>query len=124
MRQEMTTERAQKKLHTLRLKQQELARQLSNVEFIWSGTIKKRFLTCGKPSCACHSDPEARHGPYYYWTTKKAGKTVSRSLSEQQAALLEQWIENRRKLEHILDAMKKLSQEAYEAMLFIMEHPE
>jgi len=124
MRQAMTIELAQKKLHTLRLKQQELAQQLSNVEFIWSGTITKRFLTCGKPSCACHADPDARHGPYYYWTTKKAGKTVSRTLTEQQAALLEQWIENRRKLEHILDAMKKLSQEAYEAMLFIMEHPE
>lgn len=122
MSQEMNIQSAQKKLDTLRLKQKELASQLSATEFIWNGSIGKRFLTCGTPSCHCHTDPEAKHGPYYYWTTKKAGKTVSRSLSEQQAEILKQWIENRRELEHTLDEMKKLSQEAYETILFILDH--
>lgn len=124
MSQEMNIQSAQDTLSRLQEKQRELANQLSTTEFIWNGSISKRFLTCGTASCRCHADPEAKHGPYYYWTTKKAGKTVSRSLSEQQAVILEKWIENRRQLEHTLDEMKKLSQEAYEAILFIMEHSE
>jgi hypothetical protein len=119
----MTNELAQEKLHSLQEKQQELAQQLSSIGFIWSGTISKRMLTCGKPSCPCHTDPEAKHGPYYYWTTKKGGKTVSRSLSQEQAIILQEWIGNRRVLEHITEQMKKLSQEAYDATLFLVEHP-
>ena len=122
MSQEMTTELAQKKLHSLQLKQQHLAKQLGSIGFIWSGTISRRLLTCGKPSCRCHTDAEAKHGPYYYWTTKKAGKTVSRSLSREQATILGQWIDNRRELEQVTETMKKLSQEAYEAMLYLAEH--
>lgn len=122
MSQETDVLAAQDKLKTLQLKQQELARQLGTTDFIWNGSISKRFLTCGKPSCPCHRDTKAKHGPYYYWTTKKAGKTVSKLLTEQQAGILQQWINNRRELERILDDMQKLSQEAYESMLVIMEH--
>lgn len=122
MIQEMDTLAAQDKLKILQLKQQELAQQLGTTDFIWNGSISKRFLTCGKPSCHCHRDTEAKHGPYYYWTTKKAGKTISKSLTEQQAGVLQQWISNRRKLERILNDMKKLSHEAYECIFIIMEH--
>lgn len=122
MIQEMDTLAAQDKLKILQLKQQELAQQLGTTDFIWNGSISKRFLTCGKPSLPCHRDTEAKHGPYYYWTTKKAGKTISKSLTEQQAEILQQWISNRRKLERILNDMKKLSHEAYECIFIIMEH--
>jgi hypothetical protein len=122
MSQELNIESAQDKLTELQAKQRDLAKQLSDTEFIWNGSITKRFLTCGTPSCRCHTDPEAKHGPYYYWTTKKAGKTVSKSLSEKQAGILIEWIENRRKLEHTLSDMKKLSEQAYEVILFIMNH--
>ncbi len=117
----MTTETAQKRLQVLRRKQQELAKELSTIEFIWSGSISKRFLTCGNPSCKCHTDTEAKHGPYYYWTTKKGGKTVARKLTEQQAEVLQPWIENRRTLEKTMNAMKKLSQDAYEAILVLLD---
>ncbi len=118
----MNLQSAQKKLNALQSKQQELARQLGTTDFIWNGSISKRLLTCGTPSCHCHTDPEAKHGPYYYWTTKKAGKTISKALSEKQAEILSQWIDNRRSLERIIGDMQKLSQEAYEVIIFIMEH--
>ena len=124
MSQEMDIQSVQDTLNALRLKQKELAQQLSSTNFIWHGSISKRLLTCGKPSCPCHTNPEAKHGPYYYWTTKKAGKTISKTLSAQQAEVLQQWIQNRKELEHTVDEMKKLSQEAYNAICFIMEHSE
>lgn len=122
MSQEKDIHSAQVKLKALQRKQKEFAQQLGTTDFIWNGSISKRFLTCGKPACPCHTNPEAKHGPYYYWTTKKAGKTISKLLTEQQAEILQQWITNRRVLEHTLDDMKKLSQEAYEVILFIMEN--
>jgi len=98
-------------------KHQKLSAKLSEISFIWPGNIQWRYLTCGKPNCSCIKDPEARHGPYAYWTSKKENKTVSRLLSPEEADLLEEWIENRRKLEAIVREMKKLSQKTFEVAL-------
>jgi hypothetical protein len=49
-----------------------------------------------QPGCRCHADPSQPHGPYYQWTAKVAGKTVTRWLSEHQASRYEQWIGNGR----------------------------
>jgi len=98
-------------------KHRKLSAKLSEIGFIWPGNIQRRYLTCGKPYCACKKDPEARHGPYAYWTSKEAKKTVSRLLSPQEADLMEEWIENRRKLEKIILQMKKLSQKSFDVAL-------
>lgn len=45
-----------------------------------------RYNRCGNFNCACKRDPTRRHGPYWVWTTKVDGKTVSRWLSEHEAA--------------------------------------
>ena len=74
-------------------------------------------MTCGRDYCACRTDPKARHGPYPYWTSKKAQKTVSRLLTAQEAALYEEWIANRRELERTLQQMKRLSGQAAKTAL-------
>ena len=96
---------------------QQLASRMSDLGFIWPGSISRRMMTCGKPSCACHSDPEARHGPYIYWTTKKASKTVGKLLGPEEAELYEEWIANRKQLEDIVRQMKALSRRAVSAAL-------
>jgi hypothetical protein len=90
----------------------ELTRALAEVGFVWPGTVQRRMLTCGKPKCICHRDPQSRHGPYYYWTSKKEGKTVSRQLTPEEAAILESWIENRRKVDDTLKRMTRISERA------------
>ena len=89
-----------------------LAAQLAAIRFIWTGTIQWRMMTCGKPACACHADPRSRHGPYPYWTTKKAQRTVSVLLSRDEAAVYDTWIANRRLLEKIVEQIKRLSRKA------------
>ena len=95
----------------------ELSKLLASVGFIWTGTLQQRRLTCGKPQCACHRDPDARHGPYFYWTTKKEQKTVSRKVSEEEAQILERWIDNRRTVEAILKQMNQVAQQALDLLL-------
>ena len=98
-----------------------LTARLSETGFIWPGHIQRRYLTCGKPNCICHTDPEARHGPYAYWTSKKNNKTVSRLLRPDEADLLEEWINNRRTLEDIVRQMKSLSKKAANVVLKLQE---
>jgi hypothetical protein len=57
------------------------------------GLLSERTIKCGKASCACAQDPEARHGPYYSLTRAVGGKTHSRFLTPEQAVVAQQQIE-------------------------------
>ena len=39
------------------------------------GSVVKQYMFCGKASCACHQDPQKKHGPYYYLSYKVGGKS-------------------------------------------------
>jgi hypothetical protein len=56
------------------------------------GSVSERSIKCGKAGCACSKDPDARHGPYYSLTQAVAGKTRSRFLTVEQAAVAQQQI--------------------------------
>jgi len=57
------------------------------------GSLSERTIKCSKPGCACAKDPKARHGPYFSLTRGVEGKTRSRFLTPEQAALARQQIE-------------------------------
>ena len=65
----------------------ELKRGLDSLEYFCKGTVLKRMMKCGKPACACHSDPDKRHGPYFELTYKTNGKTVNVKLAPEAAPL-------------------------------------
>jgi len=39
------------------------------------GSVVRQYMFCGKASCACHRDPQKKHGPYYYLSYKEEGKS-------------------------------------------------
>jgi len=83
-----------------------------------------RVLTrCGTAGCRCHADPPRLHGPYYQWTRKVKGKTVTVRLSEQQARLLKQWIANARRLDKTLAEMQRLSERITEPLFAAARKP-
>ena len=55
------------------------------------------------------------YGPYYQWTFKREGKTVTVNLSKSQASLFQKAIDNNRDLEKTIDEMRRLSLEICEA---------
>ena len=93
-----------------------LRRRLADVGYICTGTVAIVYRKCGKSYCACATDPNARHGPYNTWTRKVRGKTVTRNLSEAQAASCSRYIANFRELEQILDKMKSMTAEHVEEL--------
>jgi hypothetical protein len=73
---------------------QSIRAQLVEFELLCSGTLSQRMIKCGKPTCRCANDPDARHGPYYQWSRMRAGKPAHRYVSEQQAQILRLAIDN------------------------------
>jgi len=53
--------------------------------------------------------PPRLHGPYYQWSYKLRGKTVSMRMTPEQAKLCEEWVENHRRLKNIIRKMETLS---------------
>ncbi len=72
---------------------QDLAAALARPAPMRRGSVSERSMKCGRKECRCHQDPRARHGPYYSLTRMEGGKTRSRYLSAEQAALARQQIE-------------------------------
>jgi hypothetical protein len=95
----------------------ELASQLAETGYLWPGSISVQRLTCGQPTCICHRDPERRHGPYTYWSTKVKGKTVNRLLKPEETTLYREWAENRRRMEKLQRRMVRLSQKVAPLLL-------
>ena len=86
-----------------------LKESLADLGPIRRGTVLHRLESCGKPGCRCQADPPQRHGPYYNWTRKVKGKTVTVRVTEEQARLLQHWIANARRMDEILAEMKSVS---------------
>ena len=71
----------------------QLAADLAQPKPMRRGSLSERTIKCGKAGCLCAEDPKARHGPYFSLTRAVQGKTHSRFLSPEQAALVQQQIE-------------------------------
>ena len=120
----MDATEAQQILDDCEKRHMELALQLKDIGFVWPGSLISRYLKCGKANCACHKDPAARHGPYLYWSSKVGGKTVSKSVSGTDAKVVQQWIANRIELDSIIEQMKEVSQDAFEAASLLLKEDE
>ena len=87
------------------------------------GTLLRRFVPCGKPSCRCQANPPQLHGPYYEWSRKVKGKTVTVRVTPEQARLLKQWIANARRLDEIVDEMQRISERITELLFQAARRP-
>ena len=95
----------------------ELAAQLPSIGMIHSGSVTRRYTRCATPGCKCHADPPQPHGPYYQWTAKINGKTVTRRISEREAELYQEWIANDRQLRDLIDQMRQIAAKVAELTL-------
>jgi hypothetical protein len=94
-----------------------LAAELASIGLIHSGSVTRRYTRCQTPGCKCHAEPPQPHGPYYQWTAKINGKTVTRRLNENEAELYQEWIANDRHLRHLIGQMRQVAAKATELKL-------
>lgn len=92
-----------------RIAQQKILRRLAKIDFVLPGSVSEVMSRCGKPNCRCNADPPQLHGPYYQWTRKVAGRTVTRKLTKDQAQRFKAWFDNSRKLRELIARLEALS---------------
>ncbi len=100
------------RLEPYRERVRQLAAQLAQTGFLKNGSLIRHYARCGNPGCRCQRDVAQRHGPYYRWSTKVAGKTVTRHLSDEEGRLYAEWIANRRRVRQILHQIERVSEQA------------
>lgn len=87
-----------------------LKTRLTDFDLALPGRLRTIFSKCGKEYCACQTDKKARHGPYVLWDRKVNGKLTSKMVPKKMATQIKMWIENRNRLEVLLQEIFELSQ--------------
>jgi hypothetical protein len=90
--------------------------QIPDIGFIALGSVIERYTVCGAPTCRCQAEPPVKHGPYFQYSRKLHGKTLTRRLTAEQAERYRGWISNRRALDHVIDQMDQLSRQIADLM--------
>lgn len=97
-------------------KQRRIASALGEIGFALPGSLTVRAYRCGntKANCRCRGNPPQLHGPYAFWTRKVDGKTVSRTLSDEELAEYQPLFDNARKLRELVHQLQELTLELVE----------
>ncbi len=100
-----------KKLAALEARRRQLLAKLGRTGLVLQGTITRRTIRRPAPEQPAR---EQRYGPYYQWTFKRAGRTVTVNLTTAQARLFQQAIREQRRLEKTMIALRLLSRKILE----------
>ena len=103
-------------LGQLEQRHRDLLHQIETVGLVLRGSIGSYRTRCGGSGCGCATDPDARHGPYFIWTRKVGGKTVTAMLHDDLAPRLQAWVANMRKLDRLVKDLQKLGLRAAQAV--------
>lgn len=84
-----------------------LAARIGELGLVHHGSLVHRYANPDKTTRA----------PFYQWSSKVNGKTVTRILSDSEAKLYKEWIDNDRELRQIIKAMRQVSEHATQLIL-------
>ncbi|HDH04557.1 MAG TPA: hypothetical protein ENH01_02430 [Nitrospirae bacterium] len=88
---------------------QALKKKISNIDWILKGTLLKQYKQCGKNNCHCRQDKKYWHGPYCIWTRKEKGKTITKTLNQNQIQMLKKAFKNMKEFDQLVEKWKMLS---------------
>lgn len=103
-------------LATATAEYKELAARISNLGLIHHGSVVHRYAAAPTDTAGAAQKTTGR-APFYQWSSKVNGKTVTRILSGDEAKLYREWIENDRELRQIIKDMRKASEHATKLIL-------
>jgi hypothetical protein len=107
----------QQRLDSYERRYRQLAAQLADLGLISAGSLTRRYTRCTSPGCKCRADPPQPHGPYWQLTRKIDGKTTTRRLTPNEAELYQDWINNDRRMRHLISQMRTVATKAAELRL-------
>ena len=83
--------------------------KIASKDRILNGSLIKQYKQCGKINCRCHANVAYWHGPYFIWTRKENGKTITKTLTKNQATAVKKAIKDMKELKKIIEKWRELS---------------
>ena len=108
----MTESIGRRKLSKLALEQRRrgLVELLPPAAETLRGTLRERYMTCGKPGCKCARGQ--RHGPIWYLSvTLGSGRTAGGVIAAGQVERVRRWIKNYHQFKEHLEKISEINRE-------------
>ena len=88
---------------------QQIQAELAQIGITLPGSLTSRTTRCQRPGCHCHADPPALHGPYPTWTRKAGSRSITRTLSTDDAERLRPYFAAHRRLRQLIAKLEAIS---------------
>jgi hypothetical protein len=98
----------------LRARHRQIAAEIAKLGPCLPGSLVERTTRCGSPRCPCKDDPARLHGPYPSWIRKVGDRTVTRTLSREQAERYQPMFENSRRLRELVTELETVTAQQIE----------
>ena len=96
---------------SIRDRQRQITAEIAKLGPCLPGSLVERMTRCGSERCRCHADPAHRHGPYPSWIRSVDNRTVTRTLSREQAERYRPMFDNTRRLRELVSQLESLGTE-------------
>ena len=99
-----------------------ILRDLPDLTEILRGSVRKRFVRCGK--AGCHCEHGQGHGPVVYLSTSQAdGQTRQITIAANSYALAKRYVENYERARQILDQLCSVNRDLLQQRLLPSSKP-
>ena len=96
---------------------QQIQAELAQIGIALPGSLTSRTTRCQRPGCHCRATPPVLHGPYPTWTRKASARSITKTLTAEDAERLRPYFAAHRRLRQLITELEAISIE-------LAEHPE
>ncbi len=88
---------------------QQIQAELAQIGIALPGSLTSRTTRCQRPSCHCHATPPILHGPYPTWTRKAGARSITKTLTTEDAERLRPYFAAHRRLRQLITELETIS---------------
>ncbi len=93
---------------------QQIQAELAQIGIALPGSLTSRTTRCQRAGCHCHASPPVLHGPYPTWTRKAGSRSITRTLTPEDAERLRPYFAAHRRLRQLITELEAVSIELAE----------
>ena len=93
---------------------QQIQAELARIGIALPGSLTSRTTRCQRPGCHCHASPPVLHGPYPTWTRKAGARSITKTLTPEEAERLRPYFAAHRRLRQLITELEAISIELAE----------
>ena len=88
---------------------QQIQAELARIGIALPGSLTSRTTRCQRPGCHCHASPPVLHGPYPTWTRKAGSRSITKTLTPEEADRLRPYFAAHRRLRQLITELEAIS---------------